>query len=103
MLSRLYFKRSQYNITGQAGTGNTFTAKECVTTLRSKGKSVSLTCYTGKVCLQYQRLGATKLHKFVLRNKELVNLIETDERFTETKLKTGHTDTLLIDQVSMVS
>lgn len=39
-------------ITGQAGTGKTFTVKNIVQRLRQQGKIVALTCYTGIACLQ---------------------------------------------------
>ncbi|XP_060556104.1 uncharacterized protein LOC132716789, partial [Ruditapes philippinarum] len=90
-------------LTGQDGTGKTFTVKECVKTLRSKGKSVSLTCYTGIACLQYQGLGARTLHKFAgLEDGRLgyKELIDTDERFDDTRAPAFY---LSIDEVSMFS
>ena len=94
---------------GQAGTGKTYTIKECVKNLRRAGKFVSLTCYTGIACLQYEGLSATTLHKFAgledgrHEQKDLVHLVNTDERFMETKLKILNTDVLIVDEVSMVS
>ena len=94
---------------GQAGTGKTFAIKECVNRLSAAGKMVSLTCYTGIACLQYQGMGPTTLHRVAgledgrHTNEPLLHLIKTDERFSEAKTRVLSTDLLIIDEISMVS
>ena len=94
---------------GQAGTGKTYTIKECVRHLRDNGKNVALTCYTGIACLQYKLLNPMTLHKFAgledgrHQNDTLLNLLKTDERYSDTKSRIMNTDVLVVDEISMVS
>ena len=96
-------------LTGQAGTGKTFTIKHCVNELRKNGKNVALTCYTGIACLQYEGLKPMTLHKFAgledgrHPDAKLLHLLKTDERFVEVKKRIMETDVLIIDEVSMLS
>ena len=69
----------------------------CVKNLWCAGKyiHVSLTCYTGIACLQYQGACATALNKFAglevgrHGNEEAVYFIDTDERRKITKYLCG--------------
>ena len=96
-------------LTGQAGTGKTFTIKQCVNKLRQSGKNLALTCYTGIACLQYEGLKPMTLHKLAgledgrHPDSKLLHLLQTDERFLESKKRLMETDVLIIDEVSMVS
>ena len=96
-------------LTGQAGTGKTFTIKQCGNELRKMKTSVALTCYTGIACLQYEGLKPMTLHKFAgledgrHPDVKLLHLLKTDERFLATKKRILETDVLIIDEVSMVS
>lgn len=96
-------------LTGQAGTGKTYTIKQCVNELKNAGRIVTLTCYTGIACLQYKGMKPMTLHKFAgledgrHGNEHLLHLISSDERFFETKRRIMETEVLIIDEVSMVS
>lgn len=96
-------------LVGQAGTGKTYTIQKCVNQLRSMGKNVALTCYTGIACLQYQGLHPMTLHKFAgledgrHNNESLLHLVKSDEHFCDTKSRIMTTDVLIIDEISMVS
>ncbi|CAC5417703.1 PIF1 [Mytilus coruscus] len=73
-------------LTGQGGTGKTYTIKSCFEQLTLLGKCVQLTCYTGIACRQYpSSIGATTLHRFCgledgrHNNNDLLNLISKSE------------------------
>lgn len=95
-------------IVGQGGTGKTHSLKKCVKQLPAYGKNVVLVCYTGNACLQYQGLKAITLQKFPgledgrHSSDEMLHMINTDEWFRETKSLIMTTDTLIIDEISMV-
>ena len=94
-------------LTGQGGTGKTYTIRSCFEWLKKISKKTALTCYTGIACRQYpSHMGAMTLHRFCgledgrHSNNELVNLIKNDERFSPTKQRIINTDILIIDEVS---
>jgi ATP-dependent DNA helicase PIF1 len=95
-------------ILGQAGTGKTFTIKNVLNKL-STVKKISLTCYTGIAGLQYKDYRPMTLHSFVgmedgRHSKEnLAHLINSDERYIQTKTRIQATELLIIDEISMVS
>ena len=68
---------------GQGGCGKTFIIKKMVNYLRSKGKTVTIACSTGIASTHYSKL--------------------TDERFNDVKDNVQSTDTLIIDEISMIS
>ena len=70
-----------------------------------KGKN----CSTGIASTHYGKLGGTTLHKWSgigddrYLNEEIVHLIKTDERFNDAKDNVQSTNTLIIDEISMIS
>jgi ATP-dependent DNA helicase PIF1 len=97
-------------LTGQGGTGKTYTIQSCYEQLRISGKRVQLTCYRGIACRQYHSsVGAITLHRFYgledgqHSNADLLNLITYDDKFINTKQRIIETEVLIIDEVSMVS
>ena len=54
-------------LTGQAGTGKTFVLKEVARDLKFLEKRVAILCTTGIGCLRYSEVGATIVHRYVLR------------------------------------
>lgn len=57
------------------------------------GKNVSLTCYTGIACLQYEVLKPRTLHKFATLedgrhpDAKVLHLLKTDQHFFNTKTR----------------
>lgn len=96
-------------VIGQGGCGKTFLIKQIVNYLRSKGKTVTIACSTGIASTHYGKLGGTTLHKWSgigdgrYLNEEIVHLIKTDERFNDVKDNVQSTNTLIIDEISMIS
>ena len=70
-------------VIGKGGCGKTFLIKQIVNYLRSKGKTVTIACSTGIASTHYSKL--------------------TDERFNDVKDNVQSTDTLIIDEISMIS
>ena len=54
-------------LTGQAGTGKTFVLKEVARDLKFLEKRVAILCTTGIGCLRHSEVGATTVHRYVLR------------------------------------
>ena len=96
-------------VIGQGGYGGTFLIKQIVNYLCSKGKTVTIACSTGIASTHYGKLGGTTLHKWSgigddrYLNEEIVHLIKTDERFNGVKDNVQSTNTLIIDEISMIS
>ncbi|VDI39104.1 ATP-dependent DNA helicase PIF1 [Mytilus galloprovincialis] len=97
-------------ISGQAGTGKTFLVEKIVEFMRySQKKNVSIVCSTGIAATHYGNLGAQTLHKWSgIRDgryliEEIVHLLRTDERYTVAKSNIESVETLIIDEISMVS
>ena len=88
-------------LTGQEGTGKTYTIQSCYEQLRISGKRVQLTCYTGIACRQYHSsVGAITLHRFCsLEDGRHSNA----DRFNNTKQRIIETEVLIIDEESLVS
>ena len=56
-------------LTGQAGTGKTFTTLEIIETLKNQGKNILVTAYTGIACSQLSKYCAQTVNKtFGLRD-----------------------------------
>lgn len=97
-------------ITGQAGTGKTFLVAKIAKYLRyQQKKSVAIVCSTGIAATHYGDLGAQTLHKWSgindgrYLNEEIIHLVKTDEKFSQAKLNIETVETLIIDEVSMIS
>ncbi|OWF42456.1 DNA repair and recombination protein pif1, mitochondrial [Mizuhopecten yessoensis] len=97
-------------IGGPAGTGKSFLLNKIVTSLRSAGKCVQLTCTTGIACTNFPpALGAMTIHHWSgihdgrYSSKEVVFLIKNNEKFKYALQRIQLTDTLIIDEVSMLS
>ncbi|CAG2224498.1 PIF1 [Mytilus edulis] len=72
-------------------------------------ENVSIVCSTGIAATHYGNLGAQTLHKWSgIRDgryliEEIVHLLRTDERYTVAKSNIESVETLIIDEISMVS
>ena len=102
-------------ITGFPGTGKSFTVIELAKQLKAVGKNVVVTATTGiaaqglskKLPEHYGTVST--IHKFVglkdgrYENDELLNLIVNDENFVDIKDNINSMDTLIIDEISMLS
>lgn len=97
-------------ITGQAGTGKTFLVRKIVEFLRyNQKKNVSIVCSTGIAATHYGNLGAQTLHKWSgigdgrYLIEEIVHLVKTDEKYKVAKSNIQTVETLIIDEISMIS
>ena len=96
-------------VTGQGGCGKTFLIKEIVKYLRSEEKTVTIACSTGIASTHYGKLGGTTLNKWSgigdgrYLNEEIVHLIKNDERYNDVKDNVLSTNTLIINEISMIS
>ena len=97
-------------VTGQAGTGKTFLVRKLVQYMRyTQNKNVVIVCSTGIAATHYANLNAQTLHKWSgivdgrYLNQEIIHLVKTDERFSTAKSNILSVDTLIIDEVSMIS
>jgi MoxR-like ATPase len=102
-------------ITGFPGTGKSFTVIELAKQLKAVRKNVVVTTTTGiaaqglsqKLPEHYGTVST--IHKFVglkdgrYENDELLNLIVNDENFVDIKDNINSMDTLIIDEISMLS
>jgi KaiC/GvpD/RAD55 family RecA-like ATPase len=102
-------------ITGFPGTGKSCTVIEFAKQLKAVGKDVVVTATTGIAAQGLRQklpehFGAVStIHKFVgfkdgkYENDELLNLIVHDENFVDIKNNIKSMDTLIIDEISMLS
>ena len=102
-------------ITGFPGTGKSFTVIELAKQLKAVRKNVVVTTTTGIAAQgRSQKLPehygtVSTIHKFVglkdgrYENDELLNLIVNDENFVDIKDNINSMDTLIIDEISMLS
>lgn len=97
-------------LTGQAGSGKSFTLQEIFLKLKGEGKNVALTCTTGIACANYpMTIGAKTLHHFAglgdgrFSASQLSFLVMNDEKYQQAKQRLVKTDVLIIDEVSMLS
>ena len=95
-------------ITGQAGSGKTFVAQQVFDYLKNERKTY-VTCSTGIACQRYRLTNAITLHKFAgledgrHTNQRLAYLLLNDERFCEARERLLDIETLIIDEISMIS
>ncbi len=79
--------------------------------LLSKGKTITIACSIGIASTHYGKLWGTTLHKwsgigdgrYLNEETHVVHLIKTDERFNNVKDNVQSTNTLIIDEISMIS
>lgn len=96
-------------LTGQAGTGKTYTIQNTCKELEKRNISCALTCSTGIATCAYCDVKAWTLHKWCgildgqYFNEELLQLIKDDERYIDTKNRICETQCLFIDEVSMIN
>lgn len=95
-------------LTGQAGSGKTFTIHNSCMELDKLEIKYALTCSTGIATCAYDERAWT-LNKWCgildgrYSNDELIHLMNTDERYVEIKKRICQTQCLIIDEVSMIS
>ena len=97
--------------TGFPGTGKSFPVIELAKQLKAIGKNVVVTATTGIASqgLRQKLPAISTIHKFVgskdgrYENDELLNLIVHDENFVDIKNNIKAMDTLIIDEISMLS
>lgn len=93
-------------ILGQPGTGKTYTLKEIAKTLRGQKQNVQMTASTG---LAAAALQGTTVHAFFgikdgrYGNEDIAAKIQNDIDFKAVKDGILRTDTLIIDEISMLS
>ena len=91
---------------GQSGTGKSFLVKEMEKSLKTRGKQVFMTGTTGVASLN---VGGITIHSWSgigdgrYGNDELVRKLETDEHFSKYKENISKCDTLIVDEISMLS
>jgi ATP-dependent DNA helicase PIF1 len=96
-------------LTGAAGTGKSFTTKKIVEQLIKAGKKVLVTSSTGISCMPLASLHAKTLHStFGLRDgrystEQLLYLFDHDDSYQKLKKAICDSNTLVIDEISMVS
>ncbi|XP_070564667.1 uncharacterized protein [Ptychodera flava] len=98
-------------LTGQAGSGKTKTLIEIVRALRRVKKKVQVTASTGMAATQLAEFRATTLHKFAclldgrFNDAELISHVNNCSSTSMVAVweKIRNMDTLVIDEVSMVS
>ena len=101
-------------LTGQAGTGKTFTLCKIVSNLQINGRNVVITASTGKAASVLKEkietpCTVTTIHRFSgildgrYGNEELVNLMFGSEMYENNRSNIINTDTLIIDEISMIS
>ena len=92
------------SVQGQAGTGKSVLLKKVATTIESAGRFVTISGSTGISASQFPN--AVTLHAFGgildgrFSNSEAVHRVQCDH---ETKDRILRTDTLLIDEISLIS
>jgi len=75
----------------------------------TQNKNVAIVCSTGIAATHYANLNAQTLHKWSgivdgrYLNQEIIHLVKTDERFSTAKSNILSADTLIIDEVSIIS
>lgn len=95
-------------ILGSAGTGKSFVAKEIARCLKQKGKHVQITCSTGIACSVYGHDACT-IHQFLgisdgrYGPSEIVDVIKGSRKFEYVIDHISKTDTIIIDECSMIS
>ena len=100
------FAKHNFLILGQAGTGKSHLIRKLCKDLRERGKSVSITATTG---LAASHLQGCTIHKFagVLDGRhdtrQLVDKLTNDPGQAATKDRIMNTDTLICDEISMLS
>lgn len=116
-LSALNFAEKGHNIflTGYAGTGKTYTLCKIVDILLINQKKVAVTASTGKAAsVLKEKLGdtsisVTTIHRFSgildgrYGNEELSRLLIENDRFERQRGNILNTDTIIIDEISMIS
>ena len=97
-------------LTGQAGTGKSYTLGVLHTLLKRDGKRVQLTCTTGIACTHFpDSFKAMTLHRWAglgdgrYAASHLCKLLLTDERFMAALKRIRESDVLIVDEISMLS
>ena len=92
---------------GAAGTGKSFVVKEIEKQLSGLGRKVQITCSTGIACQVYKN--ALTIHKFAglldgrFGPDEICNVLQNNRKFDEVLRNVKSIDTLIVDEVSMIS
>lgn len=91
-------------LTGPGGVGKSAVLREIVRRLRSKGKCVAVTASTGVAAVS---IGGTTIHSFLKTglcgNVQRAIDLMTAERLLDVQQKIGHVDTIVVDEVSMLT
>lgn len=99
-------------LTGNPGTGKTHTLSLITERLETIGKSYFVTASTGKgaaILREKCKINTTTVHRFSgmldgrFTNEELLKHLQVDENFATSRQKIQHCETLIIDEVSMLS
>lgn len=93
-------------ITGPGGTGKTFLIREIVKELKSASKTVGVSALTGAAASLMTDLGARTLHSWAGMNAKDLTIEERVYQVTRKKEcleRWRYTDTLIIDEVSMLT
>ena len=104
-------RHSSFLLTGDAGTGKTFALRNIIKHLRENGNKVLVTSSTGISCTPLNDTGAKTVHStFGLKDGRYTNdqlkflfADSSDSYYTSRKLSIKDTDTLVVDEISMIS
>ncbi|XP_053385248.1 uncharacterized protein LOC123552526 [Mercenaria mercenaria] len=106
-VATLALKGHSIFIDGYAGTGKTYLVKNIYNDLTSLGKNVAITCTTGIACMNFDpALNASTIHRWSglhdgrYSSTEVLAVVSNNET-TMNRIK--QTDTLIIDEISMLS
>ena len=98
-------------LTGDAGTGKSYITKTIIENLRENGAKVIVCSSTGISCMPLIDVGAQTVHKmFGLKDgryepEQIEHLFSdlSDSYYAERRARIGDADTLVIDEISMIS
>ena len=100
---------NSFLLIGNAGVGKSYTLGILIDSLRHSCKHVIVTASTGKACTPLRSQGAQTLHSaFGIRDgrysdAELKDLYTNDASFEDKRKRISQADTLVIDEISMIS
>ncbi|XP_048237959.1 ATP-dependent DNA helicase PIF1-like isoform X2 [Haliotis rufescens] len=96
-------------ITGQCGTGKTYTLRNIIKALKSAGRKVGITAVTGLASKQYQDLGGETLHHWAglfdgrFSKEEVLTNVLNNDAYGNCLKNITLSEVLIIDEIGMLS
>ncbi|XP_048258237.1 uncharacterized protein LOC125383642 [Haliotis rufescens] len=96
-------------ITGQCGTGKTYTLRNIIKALKSAGRKVGITAVTGLASKQYQDLGGETLHHWAglfdgrFSKEEVLTNVLNNDAYGNCLKNITISEVLIIDEIGMLS